>query len=52
LYPEEPSIQFITELCHLPAGIVPFSLVSVWYPAEHPVVKDRFSESCIHHNTW
>jgi nitroreductase len=29
LYPEEPSIQFITELCHLPAGIVPFSLVSV-----------------------
>ena len=52
LYPEESSVEFITEYFQLPAGIVPFSLISLWYPAEYPEIKDRFSESRVHHNQW
>ena len=52
LYPEESSVKFVSVKFNLPAGIVPFSIVSIWYPAEHPEIKDRFSESRVHHNTW
>jgi nitroreductase len=52
LYPEEASVKFITEYFQLPEGIVPFSLVSIGYPAEEPAVKNRFSEDRVHHNHW
>lgn len=52
VYPEEENVKFVSDTFKLPAGIVPFSIVSLGYPAEHPEIKDRFSESRVHHNTW
>lgn len=52
LYPEEASVKFVSDYFKLPQGIVPFSLVSIWYPAETPEVKNRFSESRVHYNQW
>jgi hypothetical protein len=52
LYPKAENGKFVAEYFNLPEWIVPFSLVSIWYPAETPIIKDRFSESRVHHNTW
>ena len=52
LYPNEENVKFVIEYFNLPEWIVPFSLISIWYPAETPLVKDRFSESRVHRNHW
>lgn len=52
LYPDENYVSFIQDYLQLPKWIIPFSLVSIWYPKEEIVTKDRFIESRIHSEKW
>ena len=52
LYPKSENVKFVIDYFRLPEWIIPFSLISIWYPAETPEVKNRFSESRVHRNTW
>jgi nitroreductase len=52
LYPREGRVAGMRKLLHLPSHIIPFSLVSIGYPAEVKTKEDRFNQSRIHHNKW
>lgn len=52
LYPDENYVSFIQDYLCLPKWIIPFSLVSIWYPKEEITTKDRFIESRIHFDKW
>lgn len=51
-YPDEERVARIRSLFSLPESIVPFAIVPVGYPAEHPAPADRFDEARIHHERW
>jgi Nitroreductase len=52
VYPRTDRVQDITELFKLPEGIVPFSIISLGYPAEKKEPSDRYDENKIHYNKW
>lgn len=52
IYPREERMSGIIQLLNLPEHIVPFSLISLGYPAENPVQPDRYDVSRIHNNKW
>lgn len=52
IYPREPRIEKLKELCNLPEGIMPFAVVAIGYPAEEIETEDRFKKEKIHYNTW
>jgi nitroreductase len=53
IYPREERIEGIRALYKLPENIVPFSLVSIGYPAEEkPIPADRFNTERIHFERW
>lgn len=52
LYPNQQYISFVSNCFSLPEWIMPFSLVSIWYPNEKIAEKDRFIESRIHSEKW
>jgi nitroreductase len=52
IYPREERINGLKELLHIPDHVVPISLVSIGYPAEHKPRAERFKESRIHYDHW
>jgi nitroreductase len=52
VYPTEERVTALRKLLHIPETAVPFSLVSIGYPAEQQNPSDRFDTSRIHYNTW
>lgn len=52
VYPKEPIMRGLTVLCQLPPYIVPFSLISLGYPAEERRQSDRFREELVDFNIW
>ncbi len=52
LYPDEKYITFVKNHFNLPEWIIPFSVVSIWYPQEEAITKDRFIQSRIHFEKW
>lgn len=52
VYPNEERVQAINRFLNLPEYIVPFSIISLGYPAEKKDVSDRFNETRIHWNKW
>jgi nitroreductase len=52
IYPEAKRIEPIQELLSLPEHIIPVSLVSIGYPAEHKPTPDRFKPERIHYERW
>lgn len=42
----------LKELFKLPEEIIPFSIVSLGYPAEERKIRDRYNESLVHYNNW
>lgn len=52
IYPREDRIIKMRELLHIPTHVVPFSLISLGYPAEHKGKVDRYDQARIHHNKW
>ncbi|MGD9581685.1 MAG: nitroreductase family protein [Vampirovibrionia bacterium] len=52
IYPREPRIEKLQELCQLPEHIMPFACVSLGHPAEKIETPDRFKKEKIHYNIW
>lgn len=52
IYPRKERIKGIKNLLSLPPHIIPFSLISVGYPAETPSHPDRFKPERIHFEKW
>jgi nitroreductase len=52
IYPREERIDGMRKLLDIPEHIVPFSLVSIGYPAEKKPQANRYDASRIHQNKW
>ena len=52
IYPDKDRIEPLKELLNLPACIIPFSIVSLGYPAETREPNDRYDASRVHINKW
>lgn len=52
VYPREERMNGMKKLLHLPEHIIPFSLISIGYPAEIPVQPERHLPERIHTNKW
>ena len=52
IYPREVRVTGIKELLNIPDHIIPFSLISIGYPAEKLPKANRYNKSRIHQNNW
>jgi nitroreductase len=52
VYPMEGHVAGFTKHCQLPEGVIPLAFVVLGYPAEEPVMHERFREDRIHTNVW
>jgi nitroreductase len=52
VYPKEPLMKGLRALLGLPDDIVPFSIVSLGYPAETKKPSDRYDPARVHKNGW
>ena len=52
VYPREERVSSLRKLLNIPNNIVPFSLISIGYPAEEKKPSNRYSESRVHLNKW
>jgi nitroreductase len=52
IYPREKRIKGVHSLFNLPGHIIPFSIISVGYPAEKKGLPDRFRKDRIHYEKW
>lgn len=52
VHPREQRINGLRSLLKIPSNVIPFSLISVGYPAEKKPKSNRFNESRIHYNKW
>lgn len=52
VYPERQRIEGFRALCRFPESVVPFSLVSLGFPAVRKEREDRFDPSRVHRERW
>ncbi|MEW6141597.1 MAG: nitroreductase family protein [Chloroflexota bacterium] len=52
IFPREERYITIREMLGMPDHVVPFSLVSLGYPAEQKAPSARFNQARIHRNGW
>jgi nitroreductase len=52
VYPRTERVNGLKKLLNIPEYIIPFSLVSIGYPAEQKPKANRYNESRIHYNIW
>ncbi|MEM3041549.1 MAG: nitroreductase family protein [Nitrososphaerota archaeon] len=52
VYPMEERINGLRALLGIPEHVVPFSLISIGYPAERKPPANRYNASRIHKNRW
>lgn len=52
VYPREERMNTLKNMLGLPPNIIPFSLISLGYPAEKQTKVNRYSTSRVHHNKW
>ncbi|MFQ6079043.1 MAG: nitroreductase family protein [Thermodesulfobacteriota bacterium] len=52
VYPREQRITGLRKLLGIPEHVVPFSLISLGYPAEQKPRANRYDNSKIHDNSW
>ena len=52
VYPVEERVVGFRELLSIPEDVVPFSLLSIGYPAERKPPPDRYDSARIHGNRW
>jgi len=52
VYPRNERVEGLRKLLNIPGHIIPFSLISIGYPAEQKPRANRYNESRIHHNKW
>ena len=42
----------VRALLHTPDHIIPFAVVPIGYPAEHPIAADRYDRGRVHFDCW
>ena len=52
IHPVEGRVQNIRNILDLPAEVIPFSLTTVGYPAEHNGLKCPYDPSRVHFDRW
>ncbi len=52
VYPVEDRVTGIRKLLNMPDNIIPFSLISIGYPAEQKPPANRYDSSRIHYDRW
>ncbi|MCE5194534.1 MAG: nitroreductase family protein [Nitrospiraceae bacterium] len=52
IYPRQDRVANIRKLLNVPENIIPFSLISIGYPAEKRPAENRFKNERIHKNSW
>lgn len=52
VYPRKQRITGLRKLLGIPEHVVPFSLISLGYPAEQKPRANRYDNSRIHDNSW
>ena len=52
VYPREERIIGLRKLLNIPENVIPFSLISLGYPAEKQGKVERLKDSRVHHNKW
>lgn len=52
VYPSEDLVVGLRKMLDMPDNAVPFSLISIGYPAEQKPPADRYDESRVHHDRW
>ena len=52
VHPTEERVTALRKLLRIPETVVPFSLVSIGYPAEQQKPSGRFDAARIHYDTW
>mgnify|MGYP001068744350 FL=1 len=52
VYPVERRVTGIKKLLDLPENVIPFSIVSIGYPAVKKPPANRYDSSRIHYNRW
>lgn len=52
IYPREERVAGMKRLLRIPEHVIPFSLVSIGYPAEEKPPANRYDESRIHRERW
>jgi len=52
IYPREKRIKGLKKLLDIPDNIIPFSLISIGFPAEEQKRVKRYNTSRIHYNKW
>ena len=52
IYPVEGRVQHIRKILDLPSSVIPFSLTTAGYPAEHNGLKCQYNPSRVHFDRW
>jgi len=52
IYPRDERIKGLRELLDIPENIIPFSLISIGYPAEKKPKSNRYNNSRVHFEKW
>lgn len=52
VYPVEERIIGLRKLLGIPDNVIPFSLVSIGYPAEQKPRANRYDQSRVHYDKW
>ncbi len=52
VYPRPELVEKITEILHLPAGIIPVAVIALGHPSEKKASPERFITERIHYDRW
>lgn len=52
VYPSEDLVVGLRKMLNMPDNVVPFSLISIGYPAEQKPPADRYDASRVHNDQW
>ena len=52
IYPRQERMKGMIKLLNLPENIIPFSLISLGYPADNVVKERNIDLTRVHHNHW
>ena len=52
IYPGEEMVAKTARALGAPENVIPFAMICVGHPAEHPSPRDRYEEARIHHENW
>ena len=52
VYPDEGMVGRVAQVVGTPQDVVPFGLICVGEPAEHPEPRDRYEPSRVHADRW